>query len=150
CDAFDAARASVPKKIDGWSAAASANGGTIRIDLKGPAGAKPSTPNIQVFPVEARIVDASADASVAPTVNGFVIEVARDKHAAALPDRLGLVLVADGGWDSAGSVQALQVEATTTTGAQQPVTASAAPETAPNDHAPSPVERASGAAVASK
>lgn len=108
---FDTTRAELPQRIDGWTAVAVENGTKLRIDVAAPAGSRPSTTSVQLFPQTAGVIDASAEPAVRATDSGFTIEVPRGKDAAALPDSLGLVLVAEGGWDSAGKVSALRVDA---------------------------------------
>ena len=118
---FDAARAELPRRLDGWTATAAEDGAKLRIEVAAPPGNRPSTTGIQVFPLVAGLVDASAEAVVRGSDRGFTIEVARGKAPAPLPAVTGLVLVAEGGWDADGQVPALRVDAkrsgTATTGA---------------------------------
>ncbi|HEY2773235.1 MAG TPA: thioredoxin family protein [Candidatus Binatia bacterium] len=131
CDLFDAARQGVPRSLDGWSAKFSGNADTMRFEISGPKDSRPSTNRLDLFPLEGRIVDASAQARTTTTDDGFVVEVARDKHATGLPDHLGLVVVADGGWDFGGNVHALRVDARNVAAAAPGSAAAAAPAAAP-------------------
>lgn len=108
--AFDDARSRLPRSIEGWSARLSENAGKVRIDLAMRGEARPSTTRIDVFPEVGKIIDVSAQATVVASSEGFTIEIAKEA-AAVVPDVLDLVLVAEGGWDSEGRVQALAVEA---------------------------------------
>ncbi|MFN2375229.1 MAG: protein-disulfide reductase DsbD family protein [Candidatus Binatia bacterium] len=110
-EAFDAARARLPRRLEGWRATAAEQEGRIRIEVVAPGFARPSTTGIQVYPMTANILDASAQTSVTATEAGFVIEAPCDEKAEPLPETLGLVLVAEGGWDAAGGVHALRVDA---------------------------------------
>jgi len=108
---FDTARAEVPRSIDGWSATVSEHESTVRIEVSAPADVRPSTTGVNVYPVTGKVIDASSEPVVRATDAGFVVEVAKDQNAKALPEMLGLVLVADGGWDADGNVRALSLTA---------------------------------------
>ena len=140
--AFDDARSRLPRSIDGWSARLSENAGKVRIDLAMRSEGRPSTTRIDVFPEIAKIIDVSAQATVAASPEGFTIEIAKEA-AASIPDVLDLVLVAEGGWDSEGNVVALAVEARKD-GAVGGTTRPAAPvATAPTPAAPASASHAS-------
>lgn len=148
-EAFDAARARLPRKLEGWKATAAEQEGRIRIEVVAPGFARPSTTGIQVYPMTANILDASAETSVSATEAGFVIEAPCDQKAEPLPESLGLVLVAEGGWDAAGGVHALRVDAQRTgapaAGAARAGEDAAGKPAAPDDTAPSrDVPRAAG------
>lgn len=108
---FDEARAALPRRLEGWSASVSERGTAVLFDIEAPGQERPSTTNIDVYPLTTKVIEASAATKARASDAGFVVEAVRDDRGDTLPELVELVLVAEGGWDEDGRVKALRLDA---------------------------------------
>ncbi|MFN2425600.1 MAG: protein-disulfide reductase DsbD family protein [Candidatus Binatia bacterium] len=108
--AFDESRAKLPRTIEGCSATVSESDGKVRVEVSTPEPRPPAS-GVEIFPTTSKLIQASAATTGSASADGFVFEGTRDERGAPMPDVVGLVLVADEGWDAKGEVRALRVDA---------------------------------------